>query len=216
MPSKNSIKTYVAGGYYHVYNRGVEKRTIFLDEQDCQTFLYYLKVYLSPKEELPLFVSPRKINRFLANNLSEEVDLLSFALMPNHVHLQLKQYSEDGLRRLLHRLMTSYVMYFNQKYKRVGPLFQNIYKASIVDNEAYLLELSRYIHRNPRGLSTNIDFTTYSSYPYYLGERHAHWIKPKEILSYFSYKNPKLSYKSFVELDDSNTMLPEELLLDEE
>ena len=51
MPSKNIIKTYIENGYYHIYNRGVEKRKIFLDEQDYKVFLSYLKIYLSPKED---------------------------------------------------------------------------------------------------------------------------------------------------------------------
>jgi len=50
MPAKNTLKPYIAGGFYHIYNRGVEKREIFLDDQDRKIFLYYLKIYLSPKE----------------------------------------------------------------------------------------------------------------------------------------------------------------------
>jgi len=207
VPSRNIVKTYLENGYYHVYNRGVEKRVIFLDEQDCKVFLHYLKLYLSPIEDLKKMqiVEPR-LTRFIVLNLSREVDLLSFALMPNHFHLQVKQYTKDGLTKLMRRLTTSYVMYFNKKYKRVGTLFQNAYKACLIDEDEYLLHVSRYIHRNSFDITTDINFLTYSSYFYYLGLQHANWIKPQEILSYFSNKKDILghtSYKDFVEMNDS-------------
>lgn len=200
MPAKNIVKDYVENGYYHIYNRGVEKRNIFLDEQDCKVFLYYLKMYLSSKEELEELSQPgTKINRFIPLNLSSEVDLLSFSLMPNHIHLQVKQYSKYGITKFMRRLSTSYVMYFNKKYKRVGALFQNRYKAVLIGSDEYLLHLSRYIHLNPTHIRSHIDFLDFSSYPYYLNERSGSWIKQKEILDYFSKFNKQNSYKSFVE-----------------
>lgn len=206
MPAKNALKTYIENGYYHVYNRGVEKRQIFLDEQDCKVFLRYVKLYLSPVEEL--IEKSRleiRIRRFIPLNLSKEIDLLAFALMPNHIHLQLKQYSKDGIVKLTRRLFTSYVMYFNTKYKRVGSLFQNRYKAALIDKDIYLLHLSRYIHLNPiRTTNSPINFVEFSSYPYYLGKRRASWIRPQEILKYFKsaqrqHLEDVLSYQSFVE-----------------
>lgn len=206
MPAKNIVKNYIENGYYHIYNRGVEKRDIFLDEQDCKVFLHYLKLYLSPIEELKdnIIINSR-ILRFIRLNLSQEVNLLSFALMPNHIHLQIKQRTHDGIIKLMRRLTTSYVMYFNKKYGRVGGLFQNTYKAILIQEEAYLLHLSRYIHLNPFKLPKNlINFLEFSSYPYYLGQKNASWVKPKEILDYFrSAQNigdkDMLSYQNFVE-----------------
>lgn len=215
MPGKNIVKTYIENGYYHIYNRGIDKREIFLDEQDCKVFLHYLKIYLSPKEDLlKLSQSNFKILRFIKFNLHNEIDLMSFTLMPNHFHLQVKQYTKDGIVKLARRVETSYVMYFNNKYERKGGLFESIYKAALIDNDSYLLHLSRYIHLNPRELiSQQINFQEFSSYPYYLGEKQASWVKPHEILSYFKtaktrFKNI-LSYKSFVEdyVDDSALIL---------
>lgn len=215
MPAKNIVKPYVENGYYHIYNRGVEKRDIFLDEQDCKVFLHYIKMYLSPIEELQELIEPGdRVQRFIPLNLSKELDLLSFALMPNHFHMHVKQYSKDGIIKFMRRLATGYVMYFNKRYKRVGPLFQNIYKAVLVESEPYHLHLSRYIHLNPIGLDSPIKFTEFSSYPYYLGYKKASWIKPGEILSYFSnarrqnLKDIK-SYQSFVEdyVEDSQEVL---------
>lgn len=223
MPAKNSLKNYVEQGHYHIYNRGVEKRDIFLDKQDCIVFLFYLKIYLSPVEELKkLSYEIPRLNRFLKLNLSSEINLLSFSLMPNHFHLQLLQLSIDGIIKLMRRLATSYVMYFNDKYRRVGGLFQGRYKAVLVDSDEFLLHLSRYIHLNPMKISSPINFLEFSSYPYYLGEKQASWIKPQEILGYFkSSKNryPKdiFSYQSFVEdFKESSVEILKGLILEEE
>lgn len=206
MPSKNIVKTYVEDGYYHIYNRGIEKRKIFLDDQDCKTFLDYIKLYLSPIEELK---SQNQVGfrlyRFIPLNLSSEVELIAFALMPNHIHLLVKQNTKDGMVKFMHRLATSYVMYFNKKYDRIGSLFQNRYKAVLIESEPYLLHLSRYIHLNPVKLNLQrVNFRDYSSYPYYLIQKEASWVKPSEILNYFQsaqMKKPNdiFSYQSFVE-----------------
>ena len=224
MPSKNIIKDYIEDGYYHIYNRGVEKRTIFLDEQDCIVFLHYLKLYLSPIEELKQLDLPGlRIAKFIRLNLSAEIDLLAFALMPNHIHLQIKQKTTDGIVKLMKRLATAYVMYFNKKYLRVGSLFQNTYKATLIETDEYLLHLSRYIHLNPAKITHKIiNFKEFSSYPYYLGQKQASWIKPQEILSYFRSAQRKdlkdiLSYQSFVEnYKESSAEILGRLILEED
>lgn len=112
--------------------------------------------------------------KFINLNLSKEVFLLSFTLMPNHFHLQVKQITKDGIAKLMRRVLTSYVMFFNKKYKRTGPLFESVYKAVITQNEEQHLYLSSYIHKNPMKLqSPKFDFIQFSSYPYYLGQKHA-------------------------------------------
>lgn len=205
MPAKNIVKTYVKDAHYHVYNRGVDKRIIFLDEQDCVVFLRYLRLYLLPIKELKKeILAGRTKARFINLNLSRDVSLLSFALMPNHFHLLLKQNSSDGITKLMKRIATAYVMYFNKKYKRIGPLFQNIYKSCLIDTDPYLLHLSRYIHINPTMIKyQNINFMEFSSYPYYINKRQANWIKTSEILDYFNNSREKkqkgiLSYQNFI------------------
>lgn len=223
MPAKNIVKIYVENGYYHVYNRGIEKRAIFLDEQDCKVLLHYLRMYLSPKEELiKQSQLGMKTQRFVHLNLSEEVDLMSFALMPNHIHLLIKQHTKDGIVKFMQRLSTAYVMYFNKKYDRVGSLFQNTYKACLIESDNYLLHLSRYIHLNSFKLKSQINFKEFSSYPYFLEQKKASWVKPQEILNYFKTakrRNLKdiLSYESFVEdysTDPKDTL--GELILEDE
>lgn len=201
MPARNIVKTYVAGGYYHIYNRGVEKRDIFQDKQDCVVFQRYLKLYLANPSEVASIQVPR-IQSFLRHNMHNELDLLAFSLMPNHIHIEIKQQNKDSIAKFMKRLTTSYVMYFNRKYKRVGALFQNIYKAAYINNDSYLLHLSRYIHLNPTKIKhKTIDFTDFCSLPYYLGEKEASWVKTEEILSYFKrypVKSKGNSYKDFI------------------
>lgn len=212
MPSRNIVKRYMAGGYYHVYNRGVEKRDIFLEKQDCVVFQRYLKLYLATPDEVAKIDVPR-IQTFLKYNMHEEIDLLSFSLMPNHVHLEIKQIHEDSIAKFMKRLFTSYVMYFNRKYRRVGPLFQNIYKAAFIETDSYLLHLSRYIHLNPRKINhPKIDFNDFCSFPYYLGEKQASWVKTEAILNHFgktTIKGKGSTYEDFV----NNYNIPAERIL---
>lgn len=198
MPSKNRIKPYVANGYYHIYNRGVEKRLIFHDREDYTKFLYLLKVYLSPVEvlhkEYPL------LRTYMANNnLNGEIDLLAFCLMPNHFHLLVHQKSKDTIVKFMRQVMTAYSKYFNKRHERIGPLFQSVYKGALVDSDEYLLHLSRYIHLNPLDRGASIEEFEWSSYQYYLNKKESHWVNTGFISDYFSKKNPDLSYKNFVE-----------------
>jgi putative transposase len=215
MPSKNIIKQYSEGTYYHAYNRGVEKRPIFIDDQDCHVFLRYIKLYLSSQQYiLNLSEKELKTRRFVNLNMSSDVELHCFALMPNHFHLLIKNKTKNGIAKFMQRLITAYVMYFNKKYKRVGPLFQGVFKASTVDNDSYMMHLSRYVHNNSLKLShEKINFQNYSSLQYYVGDRTAEWLKTEMIVSYFkdTFKpgNFKSSYASFVEsnIDDSIALL---------
>jgi len=213
MPAKNSTKTYVENGYYHIYNRGVEKRIIFLDQQDYSVFLSYLKEYLLPKKEKELHerlsdtqISSIEKNKVLKslqlNNFSQEITLLSYCLMPNHFHFFIKQKSINAIDKFMNSLATRYTMYFNRKYKRVGSLCQDVYKAVLINSEGQFLHLSRYIHKQ----ALNLDNQP-CSYPEYLGLRQTMWIKPDEILAYFSTTNPSLSYQNFVEQPEDKKKL---------
>ncbi|OIP57556.1 MAG: hypothetical protein COX79_01945 [Candidatus Levybacteria bacterium CG_4_10_14_0_2_um_filter_36_16] len=214
MPSKNIIKSYVEGGYYHIYNRGVEKRQIFLDNQDCVVFQRYLKLYLGEPEEIKKIQIPR-LQNFLKHNMHDEFTLLAFSLMPNHIHLEIKQKNADSMIKFMKRLTTSYVMYFNRKYKRVGALFQNAYKATLIENDSYLLHLSRYIHLNPTKIKhKEIDFEDFSSLPYYLGTKSASWLDTNEILSYFRGLNIKGKGTTYKEFVNAYRTQPEDILGD--
>lgn len=227
MPSKNSRKQYIEEGHYHIYNRGVEKRQIFLDLQDYGVFLAYLKQYLSPKDEKGLenrLVNPNisykekdQILKLLRlNNFHKEVTLLAYCLMPNHFHLLIKQSSALLIDKFMNSLALRYAIYFNRKYKRTGGLFQDVYKAVIVETDEQLLHLSRYIHQNPLSKNKSVKLSDFlsqpSSYPEYLGQRKSAWISTDEILSFFSKTNPILSYQSFVEETDDITLIQNQLI----
>jgi len=218
MPSRNSIKQYVNNSYYHLYNRGVEKRLIFLDAQDYDVFLSYLKEYLTLKNEEELherlsdpntsYKEKDKILKLLRmNNFYEEITLLAYCIMPNHFHFFIKQKNALSIDKFMQSLCTRYTMYFNRKYKRVGSLFQAVYKAVLVENEEQFIYLSKYIHKQALasqgetlqgwGEKQPCSFTEY------LGLRKTSWVIPLEVLNYFSKTTPALSYKSFVlEQDD--------------
>jgi len=229
--AKNSRKTYADHGYYHIYNRGVEKRHIFLDPQDYGVFLSYLKEYLSPKDEKALFarlskpnVSPQEKDKILKllrlNNFYNEIFLLAYCLMPNHFHLLIKQSSALSIDKFMNSLALRYVIYFNRKYNRTGGLFQDVYKAVSVTTDEQLLYLSRYIHQNPldrnklpKKGSLDDSLSQPSSYPEYLDQRKTNWITTDEIVSYFSKTNPKSSYRSFVEQTEDISLI-QKLLID--
>jgi putative transposase len=228
MPSRNTIKTYVEDGFYHVYNRGVEKRLIFQDSQDYKVFLQFLQEYLQPADEKKILADIKsekltyrekdKLSRSLSrNNYNDQVILLAYALMPNHYHFFLKQKTIGGMDNFMRSLFTRYVVYFNRKYKRVGSLFQGVYRAAVIDDEAYFSHISRYIHRQTL-VSTNngIKLSQPSSYPEYTGQRRTAWIHPEEILAMFSDSEKRFSYAHFVEEYKGPEGLPEFMLGEEE
>ncbi|KKP46876.1 MAG: hypothetical protein UR39_C0007G0004 [Candidatus Woesebacteria bacterium GW2011_GWA1_33_30] len=211
MPAKNVVKLYLPNSIYHIYNRGVEKRKIFLDEQDHKVFLNYLKEYLSTPQKPSLQnidIQDLKgrtfqFNYHVKNNYFENIELVAFCLMPNHIHLLIKQTDKDAIKKFTQSLFTRYSVYFNKRYNRRGPLFEGKYKATNVVNKDYLLDITRYIHKNPSKLSKNIvDY--YSSYAHYLDHFNIPWVKNKEVLDYFNessfIKSKKIkNYKEFVE-----------------
>ena len=215
MPGKNIIKTYVENGFYHIYNRGVEKRLIFLDEQDYRVFLSCLDLYLLPQRD-----SINKIkNQFnltkddknskiahllLLNNFYKKIEVLSYIFKPNHFHFEIKQKEKHSMEIFMQSLITKYVKYFNKKYQRVGPLFQGRYKAILIGKEEYLLHLSRYIHLNAQEelqKKQNLKDYPWSSYPAYLKRIGPKWLNKNYIISYFKQSQSLSfgSYQGFVE-----------------
>lgn len=219
MPSKNALKEYEPGGYYHLYNRGVNKRLIFKEQKDYSTFLSYLQFYLSPPPDLrgdlrgdssQVKISPSKVLK----NYAGEIELLAYCLMPNHFHLMIKQTSEFGINHFMRSLCTKYARYFNTRYRRVGHLFQDTYKAVRIKNEYQFTYLTKYIHRNPLDLPAFkptceetprrlVDYK-YSSYGNYLHLFEQNWVSTADILSYFSQTNHRLTYQNFVEEPESD------------
>lgn len=139
--------TFSVGEYYHVYNRGVEKRDIFLNKNDRDRFhkLLFLSNDITP-------VVFRDVKDKTLSEITKGEPLVAvgaYCLMPNHFHILVKEIKEGGLSAFMEKLTTSYSKYFNKKHERVGPLFQGRFKAEHVDRDEYLKYLFAYIHLNP-------------------------------------------------------------------
>lgn len=198
MPSKHVIRQFKSDGFYHVYNRGVEKRVIFADDHDYKTFLYYLNVYLLPPQQV-VYNWPDISPSLLKHNMNSQVELLCYCLMPNHFHLLLRQTSSDALPRLMKQLTNAYTRYFNGKYSRVGSLMQGPYKAVEVLSDSSLLQLSRYVHLNPlqAGICPEITKARWTSLSEYLSPNKNSLCATNYLSSHFH--NPE-SFLNFTQL----------------
>ena len=146
------------GKFYHIYNRGVEKRIIFMNDNDKWRFLQALFLFNDENSTLNLLWQLERekgkvhfgiLKNFLKDKIKEReplVKILADCLMPNHYHLILEEIKENGISRFMQKLGTGYTMYFNKKYNRVGSLFQGPFKAKLVDKELYLRYLLIYIN----------------------------------------------------------------------
>lgn len=167
------------GAYYHILSRGNERRDIFLCEEDRSLFLDTIG-------ELA--------ERF-------EIDLFSYVLMPNHYHLLLRT-RRANLSRAMQWFAGTYTRRFNNRNGRSGHLFQGRFKSMLVENDAYLLQLSCYIHRNPlrAGLVQRLVDYRWSSYrAYAYGQKPADWLATGLILKQFDVSNPHQAYREKVQ-----------------
>ncbi len=168
---------------YHVYNRGVDKRVVYTDSGEYLRFVHHLYEF---NDEC---TTNNLTYHFLKNGDDEMqkrrrehlVDILAFALMPNHYHLLLKQRVESGISKFMQKVGTGYTLFFNEKHTRSGSLFQGRFKAVHVTSDVQLRHVLHYIHLNPRALfaqewseSEQVDFLKryrWSSLPDYIGGR---------------------------------------------
>ena len=151
------------GEYYHIYNRGNNKQTVFYNNSDFARFLFLLLCLQSPFVFESMSRYTKLFVQSLALNMSEDVlgsiianrfvDLVCFTLMQNHFHLILREKKEGGISRYLHRILTAYTKYANIKYEKSGHVFQGTFQAVHIKDNEQLLYLSAYIHRNPHKLA---------------------------------------------------------------
>lgn len=175
MPKRNVIRLYGVDQFYHVYNRGNNRRNIFLEPEDYYYFEGLLKRYLSKDVMLD------SSGRFFLN-FSAEIELVSFCLMSNHFHLLLYLKETSGAIHLMQSLMTAYTMYFNKKYKQSGKLYEGVYLASMIDSEQYLWQVASYIHLNPIDAGYNYLNYKYSSINYLTKSMAADWLHCERLL----------------------------------
>ncbi len=201
--SRQGIAT---GEIFHILNRGVDGRTIFMDEQDYFRFIHCLFEFndFSPALNLSYFLNQSQSidfrNQYNKKRESRKliVEILAFCLMPNHFHLLVKQKTDGGITKFMRKLGVGYANYFNQKYKRKGTLFQGKYKAILVKEEAHFIHLPYYIHLNPLDLIMPewrkrelknykkavkfLENYRWSSFPDYIGKKNFPSITQREFL----------------------------------
>lgn len=198
-------KEFVSGGIYHVFNRGNNKEKIFFDVQDYKAFLFRLTLSLGfdlndIKNEKLIFLPYSRMNIAAINK--NNFKLHSFCLMPNHFHLLIEQCKDEPISRLISKVCTSYAMYINKKYNRVGHVFQDQFKAVSIDDDPQLMWTSSYIHMNPvKDKITELpEQYEWSSYKDFVEERNLPIVSKNFLLEVFGSKNnlkkETLSYKS--------------------
>lgn len=134
------------GYFYHIYNRGVDKRVIFSDESDYFRFIETLYFF---NDDKPTDYYHLNWGGSTSTERDRLVGILCYCLMPNHFHFILTPLKEKGIQKFMQKISTGYAMYFNEKYKRSGSLFEGRYKAILIDSDGYFTHLTRYIHLNP-------------------------------------------------------------------
>jgi putative transposase len=145
---------FVQEQFYHVYNRGVDKRVIFSNDYDYQRFILLLHV-LNTNKNLKIrdLIKENSFDELLKiKNEDPIVAIGAYCLMPNHFHLLITPLVDNGISKFMLKLQTSYSMYFNIKNKRSGALFQGAFKSQHLDSDEYLKYIYSYIHLNPAKL----------------------------------------------------------------
>lgn len=190
------VAPFASGYFYHIFNRGVEKRIIFSNERDHQRFLQTLYYYQfrGPKPRFSMYT------RFKDKDFSRNpkiVEVICYCLMPNHFHILAKQIEDGGIQEFIRKATNSYTKYYNTKHKRVGHLFQGTFKAVPIETDPQLLHVSRYIHLNPyvSELTDNLDNYPYSSYPHFIGLKKDNLCESEVILESFK---DSADYKEFI------------------
>lgn len=204
---------FVEGENYHIFNRGVDKRSIFSDAEDLKRFLtsmvlfnvtepigsIYLKNREHNKKESDLTLrclTPKKPKTHKTNPPSGKlVEFVAFCLNPNHYHFILRQVVENGISEFMKRLGGGYTNYFNEKYKRDGSLFQGTFKSKHIDSNEYLLHLSVYVNLNFKVHKLDQGFEKFnrSSWEEYTKEASDDFCDKKIVLDQFR----KGEYKKF-------------------
>lgn len=160
---------FINNEYYHIFNRGVDKREIFLDNEDLSRFFQSICEFNTIEPIGSIFENSF---RQLGHRMSKQgklVNFICYCLNPNHYHFILEQVAENGIQKFMHRLSGGYTWYFNNKHKRSGSLFQGSYKAIHINTNEYLLHVSAYVNLNDKvhqlgGLAAKLVMSSWKEY----------------------------------------------------
>lgn len=210
---------FVTGEYYHIYNRGIDKRVIFKLKRDYERFMMLL--YLGNSNESfrlddILNKQHKKFDEILVLNKNEPlISMGAWCLIPNHFHLLVRQEVDGGITKFMRKLGVGYAMFFNIKYQRTGSLFGGLFKSKLIGvDDNYMRQLFGYLHINPleiefpdwkdkinnspENMKKFLESYRYSSYLDYLGKDRVekNIIKPENFPDYFQ---DSKSFEDFVE-----------------
>lgn len=181
----------VSGQYYHVYNRGVDKKIVF------SRFGHYRRFTDTITSILETGSATKRTHYNQSLALKHKIRVIAYCLMPNHYHFLLFQNKDAGISEFMHKLDTSYTKYINLNIQRSGRFFENTFKAKHIENEHVFLHVARYIHLNPliANLVTDLELWPWSSYLETIGKRTPSFCTIEEIHAYFPSGD---EYKTFV------------------
>jgi putative transposase len=139
------------GKYYHIYNRGANRQSIFFADENYRFLL-------------------RKVEHY---TIQTRITVIAYCLMPNHFHFLFRQDGEISISDCMQKIFNGYTKAINKMYNRTGTLFESPFKAKVIETEEYAIHLCRYIHRNPveAKLVTQPDFWEFSNYAEWIGKR---------------------------------------------
>lgn len=176
----------VPGEWYHLYNRGTDKRDIFTSDKDYERFLRLMYLCNSSVPADLKLQGETLYDATLLNRGETLVDLTVYCLMPNHFHFLVREKADGNISRFMQKLTTGYTMYFNKRHERSGALFQGVFKSQHAKDDRYFRYVISYIHLNPVKLiepkwketgisdkgsaSSYLRTYRYSSYPDYIGQ----------------------------------------------
>ncbi len=145
----------ITGLYYHIYNRGVDKRDIFMSEADLMRFVLSVKEFNVVKpigsikeHNIAVKYSQSGVQHPTGLDPKPLVSIVCYCFNPNHFHFILKQEVDGGISEFFKRLLGGYTNYFNLVHKRSGALFQGRFKSKLIDDDAYFLKIRPYVHLN--------------------------------------------------------------------
>ncbi len=176
---------FINNKYYHIFNRGVDKREIFSEYEDVERFFQSMEQFNTTESIGSIFENSFRKKALLGSSTPKLVNFACYCINPNHYHFILEQVNDKGIEKFMQRLGTGYTNYFNNKYYRNGALFQGRFKSVHIDSNEYLLHLSAYVNLNNKvhslGSSTP-KWRMKSSWDEYVSANNGHNFCKKDII----------------------------------
>lgn len=176
---------FVPGEIYHLYNRGVDKRPIFMDIFDLERFFSGILLFNTTEPIGSIY--EKSFEKPSKKKKEPLVELIAYCLNQNHYHLLVKEREEGGISEFMKRLSGGYTGYFNNRYQRSGVLFQGGFKSRHINSNEYLLHVSAYVNLNNRahqlgGRTPKLMRSSWDEYVGYVDLPQQHLCEGKDII----------------------------------